>query len=48
MQDKTSIKISGLTKERLAKKGYFNESYDVVISRLIDEVEANRKYNEEN
>jgi hypothetical protein len=47
MQDKTSIKISSLTKKRLAGHGYFNESYDVVISRLIDEVEVNRKYNKE-
>jgi hypothetical protein len=46
-QNKTSIKISSLTKKRLAEHGYFNESYDVVISRLIDEVELNRKYNKE-
>ena len=44
MTTKTSIKISSLTKKRLAEHGYFNESYDVVISRLIDEVEINRKY----
>jgi hypothetical protein len=31
----------------LMRYGYFNESYDVVISRLIDEVEVNRKYNKE-
>jgi hypothetical protein len=31
----------------LMRYGYFNESYDVVISRLIDEVELNRKYNKE-
>jgi hypothetical protein len=47
LRNKTSIKISGLTKKRLAEYGYFNESYDVVISRLIDEVEVNRKYNKE-
>jgi hypothetical protein len=47
MQDKTSIKISSLTKKRLAEHGYFNESYDVVINRLIDEVELNRKYSKE-
>jgi hypothetical protein len=39
----TTITVSTQTKKRIAKHGYFNESYDVVISRLIDEVEANRK-----
>lgn len=47
MQDKTSIKISSHTKKRLAEHGYFNESYDVVINRLIDEIELNRKYSKE-
>jgi len=44
---KTTITISRQTQKRLAEHGYFNESYDVVISRLIDEVELNRKYSKE-
>jgi hypothetical protein len=43
----TTITISRQTQKRLASHGYFNESYDVVINRLIDEVELNRKYSKE-
>jgi len=45
--DKTTIQISGETLERLKMLKQFQESYDIVLNKLIDEYDEDTLYPEE-
>lgn len=40
MDETTTIRVTQKTKERLEKKGSFGESFDDLLNRLLDSIEA--------